>query len=62
MSHFECCYQRFWRSKKVVQAVQIEIKCFVTHIMENPPRHLLGIVFWLCMGPNGQKMPIFGPK
>ena len=34
-----------------------EIKCFFTHITKNPPRHLLRIVFWSGMGPNGQKMP-----
>ena len=34
-----------------------EIKRFVTHITEIPPRHLVRIVFWLGMGPNGPKMP-----
>ena len=39
-----------------------EIKSFVTHITENPPRHLVRIYSWLGMGQNGQKMPIFGSK
>ena len=39
-----------------------EIKSFVPHITENPPRHLVRIVFWSGMGPNVQKMPIFGQK
>ena len=39
-----------------------EIKSFVTHITENPPRHLVCIVFWSGMGRNGPKMPIIGPK
>ena len=32
-----------------------EIKSFVTHITENPPRHIVGISFWSGMGRNGQK-------
>merc|ERR1711899_33002 len=39
-----------------------EIKSFVTHIAENPPRHLVPIVFWSGIRSNGAKMPIFGPK
>ena len=39
-----------------------EIKSFVTHIKENPPRHLVHIVFWSGIGQNVQKMAIFGPK
>ena len=39
-----------------------EIKSFVTHIMENPPKHLVRIVFWPGIGQNVQKMPIFGLK
>ena len=39
-----------------------KIKSFVTHITENPPRHLVHIVFWLGIGQNVQKMAIFGPK
>ena len=36
-----------------------EIKSFVTHITENLPRHLVRIVFWLDMGPYGQKILFF---
>ena len=32
-----------------------EIKSFVTHITENPPRHLVHIVFWSGIGQNVQK-------
>ena len=39
-----------------------KIKSFVTHITENPPRHLVRIVFWSGIGQNVQKMAIFGPK
>ena len=39
-----------------------KIKSFVTHITENPPRHLVHIVFWSGIGQNVQKMAIFGPK
>ena len=39
-----------------------EIKSFVTHITENPPRHLIRIGFWSGIGRNGQKMPIFWTK
>ena len=39
-----------------------EIKSFVTHITENPPRHLVHIVFWSGIVQNVQKMAIFGPK
>ena len=39
-----------------------EIKSFVTHITENPPRHLVHIVFWSGIGQNVPKMAIFGPK
>ena len=39
-----------------------EIKSFVTHITENPPRHLVQIGFWLDIRQNVQKMAIFGPK
>ena len=39
-----------------------EIKSFVTHITENPPRHLIHIVFWSGIGQNVQKMAIFGLK
>ena len=46
-------FGRFWAR---------EIKSFVTHITENPPRHLVRIDFWSGMGRNGHKVPIFGPK
>ena len=38
-----------------------EIKSFVTHITENPPRHLVCIGFWSGMEQNGQKKiwPVF---
>ena len=39
-----------------------EVKSFVTHITENPPRHLVHIVFWSEIGQKVQKMAIFGPK
>ena len=39
-----------------------EIKSFVTHISENPPRHPVHNVFWSGIGQNVQKMAIFGPK
>ena len=53
-----------------------EIKSFVTHITENPPRHLVHIVFWsgkMCKNGNfwpkqtqnadfGPKTEILGPK
>ena len=39
-----------------------EIKSFVTHITENPPRHLVHIVFWSGFEQKEQKMAIFGPK
>ena len=39
-----------------------EIKSFVTHITENPPRHLVQICYWSGIGQNVQKMAIFGPK
>ena len=39
-----------------------EIKSFVTHITENPPRHLVHIVFWPGIGQNVQKMAIFGQE
>ena len=35
-------------------------KSFGTHITEEPPRHLVRIVFWLGMGSNGPKITIFG--
>ena len=37
-------------------------KSFGIHLTEKTPRHLVRIVFWSAMGPNGQKMSIFGQK
>ena len=37
-------------------------KSFGTNITENPPRHLVHIVFWSGIGQNVQRMAIFGPK
>ena len=37
-------------------------KSFGTHTTEKPPTHIVCIVFWSVMGPNGPKMPIFGQK
>ena len=39
-----------------------EVKSFVAHVMQNPPRHLVHIGFWSGNGQNVQKMAIFGPK
>ena len=39
-----------------------EIKTFVTHITENPPRHLVHIVFWSGNGQNVQKNGNIWPK
>ena len=39
-----------------------ELKSFVTHMTENPPRHLVHIGFWSGIGQNVQKMAIFGQK
>ena len=50
---------RFWAKNPFFTG---EIKSFVTHITENPPRHLVCIDFWSGMRRNGQKMPIFGLK
>ena len=33
-------------------------KIFSTHITGKPPRHLVRIIFWSALGPNGPKMPI----
>ena len=37
-------------------------KSFGTHLREKQPRHLVGIVLWLSMGPNWPKIPIFGQE
>merc|ERR1711952_184166 len=39
-----------------------EIKSFVTHITENPPRHLVNIGFWSGIGQNVQKKGNIWPK
>ena len=31
-------------------------------LIRKPPCHLICIIFWSGMGPNGPKMPKFGPK
>ena len=35
---------------------------FGTHVTEKPLGHLVLIVFWSGMVPNGPKMPLFGSK
>ena len=52
-------FGRFWAKNPFFTG---EIKSFVTHITENPPRHLVHIGFWSGIGQNVQKMAIFGPK
>ena len=32
------------------------------HIIRNPPWHLICIVFWLDIAPNGSERPMFSPK
>ena len=47
------------------QKIQIftgEIKSFVTHITENPPKHIVHIAFCSGIGQNVRKLAIFGPK
>ena len=39
-----------------------ESKSFVTHITENPPRHLVQICFWSGIGQNVQKMAKMAQK
>ena len=39
-----------------------EIKSFVTHITQNPPKHLVNIVFWSGIGQNVQKNGNIWPK
>ena len=52
-------FGRFWAKNPFFTG---EIKSFVIHITENPPRHFVHIVFFLDIGQNVQKMEIFGPK
>ena len=42
--------------------ITVGSKGFGSHVTEKSPRNLDRIVFWLGMGPNGPKMPIFGQK
>ena len=39
-----------------------EIKSFVIHITENPPRHFVQICFWSAIGQNVQKNAHIWPK
>ena len=57
---FQAKFGRFWAKNPFFFTG--EIKSFVTHITENPPRHLVHIVFWSGIGQNLQKKAIFGPK
>ena len=52
-------FGRFWAKDPFFTG---EIKSFVIHITENPPRHYVQICFWSGIGQNVQKMAIFGPK
>ena len=52
----------FWALGQKILISTGKIKSFVTHITENPPRHLVHIVFWSGIGQNVPKMAIFGPK
>ena len=52
-------FGRFWAKNPFFTG---EIKSSVTHITENPPRHLVQICLWSGIGQNVQRMPIFGPK
>ena len=58
-SQFWAKFGRFWAKNPFFTG---EIKSFVTHITENPPRHLVHIGFWSGIGQNVQKMAIFGPN
>ena len=53
-------FGRFWAKNPFFFTE--EIKSFVTHITENPPRQLVHIVFWSGIEQNVQRMAIFGPK
>ena len=52
-------FGRFWAK---IPFFTGEIKSFVIHITENPPRHFVQICLWSGIGQNVQKMAIFGPK
>ena len=59
-ANFEPNLVVFWQKKNLIFTG--EIKRFVTHIKENPPRHLVHIDFWSGIGQKVQKMAIFGQK
>ena len=52
-------FGRFWAKNPFFTG---EIKSFVTHITENPPRHLVHIGFGRALDKMCKKMAIFGPK
>ena len=56
---FRAKFGHFWAKNLFFTG---EIKSFVTHITENPPRHLVHIVFWSGIGQNVQKMTLKWPK
>ena len=59
---FQAKFGCFWAKNPFFTG---EIKSFVTHITENPPRHLVHIGFWSDIEQNVQKikkMAIFGLK
>ena len=58
-SQFRAKFGRFWAKNLFFTG---EIKSFVTHISENPPRHPVHIRFWSGIGQNVQKMALFGSK
>ena len=45
-------FGHFWAKKPFFSG---EIKSFVTHITENPPRHLVGIGYWSPWAEMGKK-------
>ena len=45
-------FGRFWAKNPFFTG---EIKSFVAHITENPPKHPVHIVFWSGIGQNVQK-------
>ena len=50
--HFWAKIGLFWAKNSIFPG---EIKSFVAHITENPPRHLGHTVFWSGIGQNVQK-------
>ena len=53
-------FGRFWA--KIPFFFTGEIKIFVAHITENPPKHPVHIVFWSGIGQNVQKNGNIWPK